>query len=246
VKHPGGRSKYKGPAQSGTCGAITIAGTPCETPVAGQRKWCVKHPGGRSRYKPAESKQLPRPDSRSARPRNTATAPGSTAATRRQDRISRRAVKAAPLVDSAWSASVLSQLRLITSSDIENNLSTADCAALARTASLMLQGHQARQRQSSWGGLYEFFGGPDIFEALGASIADGLELPVDDANIAAARALQAAGVALCRAAGVPLTDCPCFADPAGSELENVLFLLLRLALGDWTGLIIPLGPLQSP
>jgi len=135
---------------------------------------------------------------------------------------------------------------LISGSDTANGLSTADCSALARTASLMLQGHQARQRKSSWGGLYELFGGPDIFEALGASVTDGLELPTDESNIAAARALQAAGVALCRAAGVPLTDCPCFADPAGSELESVLFLLLRLALGDWTGLIIPYGPLLSP
>lgn len=62
-------------------------------------------------------------------------------------------------------------------------------------------------------------------------------------TVAAARALQATGIALCSSQGIPLTDCPCFTDVTGLETTHVITALVRLAVGDWTGLVIPFQPL---
>jgi hypothetical protein len=72
-------------------------------------------------------------------------------------------------------------------------------------------------------------------------------LPLDEQQsaIAAARALQALGIALCRRAGRAPQRCPCFIDPATDETADVLALIIRAAVGDWTGLVIPFAPLAS-
>jgi hypothetical protein len=125
-------------------------------------------------------------------------------------------------------------------------LTAADCSVIARAvSSILLEGRRPRQRSEGWRFLWELFGGPAAIEDLAASTSTSLQGVSDDPDLAAARALQAVGVAMCRRAGIPLTDCPCFELSATWELEDVLFLVLRLALGDWSGLAIPFTPLAA-
>ncbi len=230
------------------CGAVKVDGRKCKNrPPAGE-DWCFQHPNGRSGYQPKQPKQRRRTAPRPTPQRRAVPSPTPSTAgrQRREARVVARASKAIQLVQGTWTEQVLGQLAAIGGEETAAGLSIRDCADLAAAADRILHSGQARRRVSGLGFLVELFGGPSPEEALAATISGALDLPPGDSDIAAARALQAVGVALCRRAGKPLTQCPCFAGPAGSELESALFMVLRLAFGDWTGLCIPLQPLASP
>jgi hypothetical protein len=238
------------------CGAITLDGTKCKRRVAAGKKWCRDHPGGRSKYQPKQLKSRTR-RRQPTRSSSMATAAGSasawtsrrttgkrrTAAQRRTERVTKRARKVARVVDAPWSDQVLAQLDAVVGEGASAGLSVSDCVALARTADRLLHGRRPRRRR---GGLLGLLVRSMDHESLAAMISDGLDLPTDQSDTAAARALQTIGIALCQQAGIPLANCPCFEDPAGTELESVLLSCLRLAAGDWTGLAIPFEPLVSP
>jgi hypothetical protein len=239
-KHPGGRSKYR-PQESRTCGAITKSGTPCQRSVAGRRKWCDKHPGGRSKSRESSSRQAKKQPQRALFPQvSESTSPV------RSTRIARRAKKAATVVDRSWSDSVLQRF---TEHVGESGATVAapDCESIAFVAHLLLSGQSASnlswERQSS---LSRRDAGLTRAANLARDTARTIDLDPPESDIAAARGLQMVGVALCRQAGVSLIECPCFADPAATELEGALFLVLRLAIGDWTALTIPLDLLAYP
>jgi len=236
------------------CGAITLDGTKCRNRVAQGEEWCYAHPGGRSKYQPKQPKPRRQPRSPASRSLSAATTARSTRAStprtrarrtptqRRTERIAMRARKAARVVDAAWSRRVLAQLDAVVGEGASTGLSVRDCVALARTADRLLHGRRPRRRRSGFLGLLVR---STEHEELAATISEGLNLPPDQADIAAARALQAMGIALCQRASIPPTDCPCFDNPGGTELESVLLSFLRLAVGDWTGLAIPFTPLSS-
>jgi hypothetical protein len=120
-------------------------------------------------------------------------------------------------------------------------LSVGDCGELAAIAGRLLRGEPLQTR----GMVQRLMFGASLPDLLARSLLESLDLPQDQSRVAAARALQASGIALCRQVGLPLADCPCFQEPAGIEFEDVLFLLFRLALGHWAGLFIPFHPLAS-
>jgi hypothetical protein len=243
-KHRGGRSKHRPPSLR-TCGTLTKDGSPCDNVVAGQRIHCPKHPGGRSTYR------QPSPVAKTTtagkqRPEGSKSAGAGAAEGRRRSRIDRRATKAAETVTDSWARQILGRLDSVVAPGTSASLSLSDCAELARAADLILRGQRPRRRAAGWGFVREIMGGPTGAESLAETVSTRLGLPPDDADIAAARALQSVGIALCQEAGQPLTRCPCFNGPAGTELEKVLFLVLRLAVGDWSALALPLELLASP
>ena len=219
-----------------TCGVLTEKGVPCTRPVTGRRKYCDKHPGGRSKYKPPA-----RATSHASDPRVSPRSTGKPKArTRSSSLIAKRATKLAPLATAEWSDGVRDQLGQV-APEISKGLTVRDCQDLAEIADRLLRGEPIPPA-----GLIErFLLGPTLPTLLARSLLTTLDLPADQSPIAAARALQSSGIAICRQAGLPLTDCPCFQGPAGSEFEEVLFFLFRLALGHWTGLIIPFHPLLN-
>ena len=245
-KHPGGRSKYR--ADEGrTCAAMTQAGQPCSRRVTGRRTYCDRHPGGRTKQvSKARAQARVKPEQP---PPWSPCAPRPSASKQRtrQERVGRRAVKAAPRLDDAWTDLVLDHAAQAMDEHALLLVTAADCATIARTvAPILHEGHKPRQRQVGWAALLQILDAPSAVEAVAASVSESLGLPSEEADIAAARALQSVGVAMCRRAGVPLTDCPCFALSAAWEVESVLFLFLRLAMGDWTSLVVPFDPLTSP
>jgi hypothetical protein len=89
--------------------------------------------------------------------------------------------------------------------------------------------------------------GPSPHEDLAAAVMASLDLPASRSKTATGRALESVGIALCRQAGIGLESCPCFQSPAGDEADALLLTMLRLAIGDWTGLAdLPLMLLDSP
>lgn len=234
------------------CGAITADGTKCRNPVR-QGRWCHHHPGGTSSYRPSATSTRSR--SRSPAPRSQARARTTHVArptlsnpppAQRRDAVKQRqllaqaerySIKLGP----EWCTAVFDHVPTA----VLDGLSVEDCAGLALTAARLLRkGRQPRHRRpGARGFLSDLLGGPSMEESIAAAIADGLPLPQQQSAIAAARALQALGIALCRRAGRPPVRCPCFVDPASNELANVLALLIRSAAGDWSGLVIPFAPL---
>lgn len=228
------------------CGAITEKGKRCRNRVADGRQWCHKHPRGRSGYLPVAKKRR-RSSQRSvvvkAKKRRTrSSTPQLTAQRRRAERISHRAAKSAAVVDAQWSKAVLDQLDALVGLGTASDLRSADCAAMARVADQLLGGRRRRRGT----GLFTLIFGPSRTDSLAGAICESLELLPDEADIATARAMQSTGMAVCRRAGVPLAECPCFQAPAGIEAERALLAIFRLAVGDWTSLIIPLDQLASP
>jgi hypothetical protein len=249
--HPGGRSKYR-PASGRTCAGYTQAGEPCSRTVAGRRTYCSDHRDGRTRSpRKAAGRTFTGPTTARAPARTqpwASDAPRATHAQRRtrRERVVRRAGKTEARLGVQWQDLVVEQAANYASTSGPLELTAADCSAIAQAvSSILLEGRRPRQRSEGWGFLWEMFGGPTGIEDLAASTSTSLKGVSEDPDLAAARALQALGVAMCRSAGIPLTDCPCFELSATWELEDVLFLVLRLALGDWSGLAIPFTPLTA-
>jgi hypothetical protein len=235
------------------CGAITQDGTKCRNRVADGRTWCYQHPGGRSasaqpsrrpRRTATVSRTRPRRPRRSSRSRRTQRAlrKNRAAAERRTARIRSRASKSARVVDETWSHRVLDQLDAIVGPGTAQNLSVNDCAALAGVAGDLLHGRHSRYRR----GFRRILFGPSVVDTITAALLNSLVGAEAAGPIATARSLQAVGIAICRRDRVPLTACPCYSSPAGDEFERTLMQLLRLAVGDWSDLVIPFEPLGSP
>lgn len=240
------------------CGALTQDGTKCRN-RAGTSGWCHLHRGGRSTYKPrskASRRQSPPPASR-PKPRPMQTWDGAAASKAAPPRPSSRPVKARPgpvtppsstrvtaaarraskIVTQGWTDQVLDHLADIVGSPISASLSASDCAELAKIAALLLDGRPPRR-----GSFKRFVFGAFPHEPLADAVLDHLGLPENSGRTATGRALQSVGIALCRQEKIQLSDCPCFQAPAQDESEAVVFLLLRLATGDWTGLAdVPLA-----
>ncbi|GAB3267112.1 hypothetical protein GCM10027456_51740 [Kineosporia babensis] len=224
---------------------LNTKGKPCGCRVAGHRTFCRHHPEGRSKYKPP---QRPIAQGRSNRPWAAGATPPTKAKQRnRRDRLRKRAGKAEARCKRDWSDGVLHQAiqRTKTSGTLE--LAAADCQEIADAVALLLmEGYTRKPDSQGWGFLWELFGGPSAIEEIATATSSSLAAQSSEADLAAARALQMLGIALCQRAGIPLSECPCFVLSATWELERVLFLLLRMALGDWTGLAIPFTPLSAP
>lgn len=152
-----------------------------------------------------------------------------------------RARRHVDVLDPTWSAEVVQHVADL----LDEPPSAAQCTDLARAAARILREQRSPRRgRAGIGGFFlELIGGPSPEEMLAAAIAETLPLGDSRSAIAAARALQSLGIAACRKAGRPPEQCPCFADPATSETADVLALIIRLAVGDWTGLAIPFTPL---
>jgi hypothetical protein len=156
--------------------------------------------------------------------------------------VAKRSAKLTPLATPAWTHQVRDQLVQQADPGAATRLSVEDCAELAALAGRLLRGEPLPTR----GMIQRFILGASLPELVARSLLDTLALPQGQSPVAAARALQATGIAPCREAGLALTTCPCLEEPAGLEFESVLFLLFRLALAHWTGLVIPFQPLASP
>jgi hypothetical protein len=161
-------------------------------------------------------------------------------ARRRTDRVRRQAARTAPLVNDTWISSVLSHLHQAAGPEV-SSLAPSDCAALARLATRLLKGKPPHRN-----GFLALFLGPSPHEELAAAIMASLELSGARSKTATGRALESVGIAVCRQAGIGLESCPCFQAPAGDEDDALILMLLRLAVGDWTGLAdAPLTLLES-
>lgn len=158
-----------------------------------------------------------------------------------ESRLTARARRHVDELDPTWSAEVVAHAAVL----LDEPVSASHCADLALAASRILHDErQPRNRRPGLAGfLLELFGGPSPEEMLATAIAESLPLDGSKSAIAAARALQALGIAACREAGRPPERCPCFADPATFEVADVLALIIRCAAGDWTDLVIPFEPL---
>ena len=236
------------------CGATTADGKKCKNPVRQGERWCYRHPGGRSSYRPparsvhsrsdpTRHQQPQRASSRPVRATTRSTAPSQRSIARRAKRLIERAERHAPQLDGKWCGAVLDHLDAAAQGD----LSIRNCRGFAAAAVRILrERHPPRyRREGARGFLVELFGGPSAEDSIAAAIADQLPLDEQQSAIAAARALQALGIALCRRAGRAPQRCPCFIDPATDETADVLALIIRAAVGDWTGLVIPFAPLAS-
>lgn len=145
-----------------------------------------------------------------------------------------------------WPELVLAQASASSASELLLGLQARDCANMAQVAEMILQGHRPRRRSEGWGLLWGLFGGHSPIESLAATVAASFDLPSTSGDVATARALQSVGMALCQQAGIPLRKCSCFQAPATWELEDTLLLVICLAMGDWSGLVLPFAPLPSP
>jgi hypothetical protein len=238
------------------CGATRVDGKKCRNPVRHGDRWCYRHPAGRSSYRPSTGSARSRRKNAAPhrQPRGSAspparavapsTAPSERTITRREERrLLNRAKRHAPRLDDKWCAAVLDHLDAVSQGD----LSFRNCAGFAAAANRILRERQSPRyrRKGARGFLLEILGGPSDEDSLAAAIADELPLDEQQSAIAAARALQALGITLCRRAGRAPQKCPCFIDPATDESADVLALILRAAVGDWTGLVIPFAPLAA-
>lgn len=237
------------------CGAARADGGKCKNLVRQGPQWCYQHPGGRSNHRPSTPSARARSQRPGARrqPRRSAspivrpTPPTATPAQRSIAKKERRLLSSAkwyaPELTDKWSLAVLDHLDGVTQGD----LSISNCASIAAAAARMLRKGKPprRRRPGARRFLLDLMGGPSAEDSIASAIADELPLDEQESTIATARALQALGIALCRRAGRPPQRCPCFIDPATDESADVLALIIRAAVGDWTGLVIPFAPIDA-
>jgi len=173
---------------------------------------------------------------------NRAAAQAARADQRRRERVEEAADFCADVALSGWQVLVADRagayLTQATWKQLFRGRHRKRCQALAQYAARMLAGKQGIHTAmgSLASSLLARLGSGDIAQAMAAELVSSLPLPFDAKIVAAARGLQASGVALCLANGSDLTRCQCFIDLALSETKERVSSILKAATTDWVNL----------
>lgn len=109
------------------------------------------------------------------------------------------------------------------------------CDDLAKLARAFLTGHERVHAVIGGlvGRLLALCGGPPIARVFAQEVVRRIPLPLDTELIAAARALQIAGIYVCLTGDRELADCACLGDVLRVEGKEQIEKLIHGALGDW-------------